>query len=174
MTVSAPASMPYLLPGMACAQCGFMLWLPLETLRVSTVGLYDDNRFPGRSLLALDEHYTDLLDVPDDVMRLYLSDLRDVRTAIAKVTGAPRINYAVLGNAEPHVHWHVIPRHPTDEPLPSNSPWQDPRPKEGMPPAALRRLASELRSCLSDLAATNDHGIETAPHFGPLRSGNGG
>ena len=36
--------------------------------------------------------------------------------AVLAVTGAERINYEILGNIEPALHAHVIPRHATEEP----------------------------------------------------------
>ncbi len=117
-------------------------------MRVSTAGLYDDARFPGRCLLVLDEHHDDLLDVPSELMSAYLADLRDLRDAIRNVTGAQRVNYAALGNAEPHVHWHVVPRRPDTEPQPGRSPWQDPRPQTRLPRGEREDLARTLRARL--------------------------
>ena len=112
------------------------------------MGLYDDNRFPGRSLLSLNEHYGDLADLSDELLHDYMRDLRDVRTAIRKVTGADRINYAVLGNAEPHVHWHLVPRYPEREPLPNRSPWQDPRSITKLSDRERVRLVDDLAAYL--------------------------
>jgi diadenosine tetraphosphate (Ap4A) HIT family hydrolase len=61
------------------------------------------------------------------------------------VTGAPRINYAVLSNAEPHLHAHLIPRQPASEALPSRPPWNDPR--------DLGPLGQEQLESLSDALA---------------------
>ncbi len=45
----------------------------------------------------------------------FLSDMARLGDALLKVTGAARINYAILGNQEPALHAHVIPRY-ADEP----------------------------------------------------------
>ena len=45
----------------------------------------------------------------------YLQDVARLGDAVLKVTGAARINYAILGNQEPALHTHVIPRY-ADEP----------------------------------------------------------
>jgi diadenosine tetraphosphate (Ap4A) HIT family hydrolase len=45
----------------------------------------------------------------------FLSDMSRLGDALLKVTGALRINYAILGNQEPALHAHVIPRY-ADEP----------------------------------------------------------
>lgn len=36
--------------------------------------------------------------------------------AVLAVTSAERINYEILGNVDPALHAHVIPRHATEEP----------------------------------------------------------
>jgi diadenosine tetraphosphate (Ap4A) HIT family hydrolase len=55
---------------------------------------------------------------------VYLLDLARLGDAILKATGAARINYAILGNIEPALHAHVIPRY-ADEPeaLRTSHPW---------------------------------------------------
>ena len=55
---------------------------------------------------------------------LFLQDLTRLGDAVLKVTGAERINYAILGNLEPALHAHVIPRY-ADEPeaLRTAHPW---------------------------------------------------
>jgi diadenosine tetraphosphate (Ap4A) HIT family hydrolase len=54
----------------------------------------------------------------------FLLDMARIGDALLKVTGAARINYAILGNLEPALHAHVIPRY-IDEPekLRTTHPW---------------------------------------------------
>jgi diadenosine tetraphosphate (Ap4A) HIT family hydrolase len=54
----------------------------------------------------------------------YLQDVARLGDAVLKVTGAARINYAILGNQDPALHTHVIPRY-ADEPekLRTTHPW---------------------------------------------------
>jgi diadenosine tetraphosphate (Ap4A) HIT family hydrolase len=54
----------------------------------------------------------------------YLQDVARLGDAVLKLTGAARINYAILGNQEPALHTHVIPRY-ADEPdkLRTSHPW---------------------------------------------------
>jgi diadenosine tetraphosphate (Ap4A) HIT family hydrolase len=54
----------------------------------------------------------------------YLQDVARLGDAVLKLTGAARINYAILGNQEPALHAHVIPRY-ADEPdkLRTSHPW---------------------------------------------------
>jgi diadenosine tetraphosphate (Ap4A) HIT family hydrolase len=134
--------------GPVCAICGFELWVVLGTLTVTSVGLYDDARFPGRLLLSLDSHYEHLEDVPEDLANWFISDIQAAARMLRKVTGAERVNVAILGNQEPHVHAHLVPRFPLQEPFPKSSPWQDPRPRRTLGEADRTRLVHDLTRAL--------------------------
>lgn len=77
----------------------------------------------------------------------FLLDLARLGDAVLAVTGAVRINYAILGNLEPALHAHVIPRY-ADEPghLRTAHPWAYDW-QAGVPfdPAAHGDLAARLR-----------------------------
>jgi diadenosine tetraphosphate (Ap4A) HIT family hydrolase len=54
----------------------------------------------------------------------FLTDMARLGDALLKVTGAARINYAILGNTEPALHAHVIPRYTTEpEAMRATHPW---------------------------------------------------
>lgn len=142
-----------------CPRCGFELWIPVGQLRVSHAGLYDDNRFPGRALLALNSHEEDLSALNADVLMAFMADLRDLSRAVKHVTRAARVNVAVLGNAVPHLHWHVIPRRPESEPLPGRSPWNDPRERRALPSGLLGSLREKIGTEL-----LRRKGVEASPH----------
>jgi diadenosine tetraphosphate (Ap4A) HIT family hydrolase len=133
-----------------CGECGFELWYPVaaESLRISRLGLYNDARFPGRALLVLDRHAEHMDELSDPLLSLLWSDAALVGSRLRRLTGALRINYAVLGNAQAHLHVHLIPRQ-TSDPLPSRSPWADPRPMTELPPDELDGLTRELELALS-------------------------
>lgn len=115
-----------------CNVCGFGLFLPIKSLSVSNLGLYDDARFPGRCILTLNQHYDNMLDVPAEAMASFLEDARISIKAIMDSTDCERVNFAILGNRESHVHAHLIPRYPAEEEFPDCSPWNDPREKDGL------------------------------------------
>lgn len=89
------------------------------------VTLYPDQIYPYRTAVIYREHTEDIQSLP----LLHQRELYDVTMwvgrAVALVTASPRLNYALLGNRVPHVHWHVIPRQPTD-PLWGKAPWPHP------------------------------------------------
>jgi diadenosine tetraphosphate (Ap4A) HIT family hydrolase len=110
-----------------CPQCGFELWKPIGAFEFSDLGLYDDARFPGRCILSLRPHYEQFDELPEHLRSAFMNEVAIASKAIRLATGANRVNMSILGNAEAHVHAHLIPRYPMDEERPNQSPWSDPR-----------------------------------------------
>jgi len=78
----------------------------------------------GYSLLLPDPVVPTLNALGQHERAAYLQDVARLGDAVLKVTGASRINYAILGNQDPALHTHVIPRY-ADEPekLRTAHPW---------------------------------------------------
>ena len=144
MGITEPESVP------ACSQCGFELWNPIARLRVSTLGLYDDARFPGRCILVFDSHVEDVLELSPDEAGAYLADTRIAALAIQSAVHPVRMNYAILGNAVPHLHIHLIPRLRGD-PVLTQSPWRHPLGAVPLSAAEKGRLIRQLRGTLNEL-----------------------
>jgi len=77
--------------------------------------LGDEQFLKGYSLLLPDPvvPHLNALDIPG--REQFLADMTLLGDALLEVTGAVRINYEMLGNLEPALHAHVIPRY-DDEP----------------------------------------------------------
>jgi diadenosine tetraphosphate (Ap4A) HIT family hydrolase len=116
-----------------CEQCKFELYLPIVSLYdtnnqiFSSLGLYDDARFPGRCILSLHNHYEHIEDMPDEDLFIFMKHIKQSIEAIKSVTQVDRVNIAILGNTVSHVHAHLIPRYPNNEKYPNKSPWNDDR-----------------------------------------------
>ena len=132
----------------ACETCGFELWRPITTLSSSFLGLYSDKRFPGRCILSLDEHFDHFDALPAETMYWFMMDVRNSIAAIKAVTGLERVNTAILGNQEGHVHAHLIPRNPVEEPRPDKAPWEDPRERGPLDVIEEGRLVREIQESL--------------------------
>jgi diadenosine tetraphosphate (Ap4A) HIT family hydrolase len=132
--------------GQACVSCGFTLFNPVRMMSASKWGVYDDARFPGRSIMMLNNHYDDFTDVPTEETAAFMEDLKSAMSSIKEVTGCERVNVAILGNAVPHVHAHLIPRFPSQEEFPNKSPWNDKRPQSQLPENRLTELIQQLQS----------------------------
>jgi diadenosine tetraphosphate (Ap4A) HIT family hydrolase len=70
----------------------------------------------GCCLLLPDPVVPDLNALTGDARRQFLDDMARLGDAVLAVTGAERINYEILGNVEPALHAHVIPRLATEDP----------------------------------------------------------
>ncbi|QFG67335.1 HIT family protein [Ornithinimicrobium pratense] len=81
-------------------------------------------------IVGLRGHYDHFDELPVEVAAAFMVDVQRISGILRKGLGAHRVNVAILGNQEPHVHAHVIPRYSVREPLPKKSPWQDPRTRE--------------------------------------------
>jgi diadenosine tetraphosphate (Ap4A) HIT family hydrolase len=121
--------------GFRCEVCGFGVAQPLKKLRVAWLGCFDDARFPGRGVLVLERHAEHFSDLDEATATALALDVREAARAIRAATGAVRINYAMLGNVEPHVHVHVIPRR-ADDPIPMRTPWEHPELETPLSPEA--------------------------------------
>jgi diadenosine tetraphosphate (Ap4A) HIT family hydrolase len=75
------------------------------------VVLCDVQAVPGQSILLPDRVVPDLNALAMEQRINFLQDMTVLGDALLKVTGAVRINYEILGNAEPALHAHVIPRY---------------------------------------------------------------
>lgn len=128
----------------ACSTCGFELFNPVASLKLSDWGMYNDARFPGRSILSLRSHHSYEEEVPTATMRAFITEIQQVAKVIKTVTGCERVNIALLGNTVHHVHAHLIPRYPETEPNPHKSPWDDPREKKLLSTADLNDIKGKL------------------------------
>ena len=52
-----------------------------------------------------------------------MEDVNLIAKVVAQIYEARKINYELLGNQLPHIHWHVIPRL-ADDPAPLEPVWR--------------------------------------------------
>lgn len=86
--------------------------LPRVIARVTSgwAVLGDPQILPGYCLLLPDPVVPDLNALRGPERQQFLDDMARLGDAVLAVTGAERINYEILGNVEPALHAHVIPR----------------------------------------------------------------
>ncbi|HVA81309.1 MAG TPA: HIT family protein [Candidatus Binataceae bacterium] len=108
--------------------------------------LGDAQFYRGYCLMLAKRHATEIFLMPPAEARALFEELRLVAEAIAAVTKPWKMNYACLGNAEPHVHWHLFPRYESDE-LRRDAVWirQEAERKIALPEADRIALIASLR-----------------------------
>ena len=131
-----------------CADCGLELGDVIANLESGALAHYSDREFPGRCVLALHEHAEHLEELSPEDLTLLMQDVRRAGRAIRKATGATRMNYAVLGNAAPHIHVHLIPRGGATDLRRTDTPWGPPPPAEPLPQDEAEQLRNGIAMAL--------------------------
>ncbi len=85
--------------------------------------LHEDQFFPVWTILVLRRHATELFQLTSHERAQLIEDVNRVANILAAVYHAKKINYELLGNQLPHIHWHIIPRL-TDDPSPLEPVWR--------------------------------------------------
>jgi len=91
-------------------------------LETSYVVLGDSQFFRGYTLLLFKTHSTELHQLDKEVRNKFLQEMALVAQAVHAVFKPQKINYELLGNKYPHLHWHIFPRY-EDDPKPLAPVW---------------------------------------------------
>jgi diadenosine tetraphosphate (Ap4A) HIT family hydrolase len=109
--------------------------------------LHDDQFFAGWTVVVLKRHVTELYDLDRDERAALMDAVSEVARAVATVYAAVKMNYALLGNQLPHIHWHLIPRTAND-PIPRDAVWTHAHAPRALSPADQRTSIAALRTRL--------------------------
>lgn len=106
----------------AAIQAGTNSYFVAET-NTGYVVLGDYQFFRGYTLLLHKHHVLELHELVPSVRQRFLYEMSLVAEAVFHAFRPRKLNYELLGNAEPHLHWHIFPRH-FDDPSPNTSSWK--------------------------------------------------
>ncbi|TYO99305.1 diadenosine tetraphosphate (Ap4A) HIT family hydrolase [Geothermobacter ehrlichii] len=84
--------------------------LRIAELDVCCVMLNRDQFFPGYTLVFTREHVTELFHLDTETRHRLIDEVSRVAGALNTVFRPAKMNYELLGNMVPHIHWHLIPR----------------------------------------------------------------
>jgi diadenosine tetraphosphate (Ap4A) HIT family hydrolase len=82
--------------------------------RASIGKLNLDQFFKGYSFVTLKWHSEELYQLSDTDRKKFLEDMSRVARALSEVFKPDKMNYELLGNGIPHLHWHLVPRYHDD------------------------------------------------------------
>ncbi|MDF0676865.1 MAG: HIT family protein [Nitrospira sp.] len=120
----------------------------ITDLGLSKVYLHDDQFFPGWTVMVFQRHATELFQLAPTERFQLIEEVSRVAKTVADVYQAKKMNYELLGNRLPHIHWHIIPRLASD-PAPLEPVWHVPHSPvfltESALDEAINRLAYPLR-----------------------------
>ena len=128
----------------------------IARLAVSTLYLGKEQRFRGASILILEQHATRLDELEPSVYAAYMDDLRRSGRAIRGALQPDHMNFALLGNSCPHLHWAIVPRYRNDSrwgrPVWVDSVLQDMRNNRAtLPEADFAQMIARIRGLLEQI-----------------------
>ncbi|HEX2055659.1 MAG TPA: HIT family protein [Nitrospiraceae bacterium] len=88
---------------------------PLKNLYIADCGdteayLHEDQFFTGWTVLVLKRHATELFHLTHEERARLIEEVAFVARHLVAEFNAVKMNYELLGNQLPHIHWHLIPR----------------------------------------------------------------
>lgn len=97
----------------------------IAELRHCYVMLNKDQFFKGYCFVFAKEHVTELFHLDFQARSGIIEEVNSVAAALFRSFSPAKINYELLGNMVPHMHWHIIPRF-TNDPLWPRPVWSEP------------------------------------------------
>ncbi|MBI4013010.1 MAG: HIT family protein [Candidatus Rokubacteria bacterium] len=99
----------------------------IQDLPASVAILGADQFYRGYALVVARTHATELYRLPEAEAIQYFRDMLRVARAIDRAFQPRKLNYELLGNTVPHLHWHLFPRY-ADDPDPLRPVWEHAHP----------------------------------------------
>jgi diadenosine tetraphosphate (Ap4A) HIT family hydrolase len=141
---------------MNCPMC--TRWQDEPELRIAEfehcyVQLNRDQFFPGYVLLFSKDHVTELFHLAPSVRSALIEEVNRVAEALHQVYTPTKMNYELLGNMVPHMHWHLVPRF-TDDPLWPRPIWSEPHQEKQLNPQGYRETIARIQEALGAPSAS--------------------
>jgi len=122
--------------------------LRITELEHSYVVLNRDQFFPGYTLLFTKQHVTELFHLDRAVRSGLMEEVSRVAEALFTIFRPAKINYELLGNMVPHIHWHLVPRFASEQLWPRPI-WSEAHSELFLPPEEYRQRIESIRQELS-------------------------
>jgi diadenosine tetraphosphate (Ap4A) HIT family hydrolase len=139
---------------------------PFSVARTSTgyVNLGDIQYHEGYTIFVAKRCVHDLHELAKSERNAYLREMAKVAEAVFHAFKPRKLNYELLGNGAPHLHWHLFSRH-ADDPSPTGPVWGDPGFGRALADSAAPapEQLTRLRGCL--LAALDDRNLSIERRF---------
>ena len=105
-------------------------WAAEPELRIAElehcyVSLNRDQFFAGYCFVFTRDHLIELFHLDPATRQGVMEEVNRVARVLAELFRPTKINYELLGNMVPHMHWHLVPRF-TDDPLWPRPIWSEP------------------------------------------------
>ena len=121
--------------------------LRIIDLKHSYVILNRDQFFPGYTLLFTRTHVSELFHLEPQVRAELIDEISRVASALHCAFRPDKINYELLGNMVPHMHWHLVPRFAA-EPLWPRPIWSETHSEVFLTPGEYCQRIEQIRKAL--------------------------
>ena len=118
--------------------------------RVSVAKLNPDQAFEGYTFLTLKWHEEELYRLADKDRKQFLEDMSLVASALSMAFKPDKMNYELLGNSMPHLHWHLVPRY-TSDPMWGRPIWAGSRRRKRLNAEEYELLTGRVEAAISSL-----------------------
>jgi len=137
----------------SCPMC--CIWdsepeLRIKELRHCYVILNRDQFFRGYCFIVARQHVSELFHLDIQTRSAIIEEVNSVAAALFNIFTPAKINYELLGNMVPHMHWHVIPRF-TDDPLWPRPIWSEAHEPVALSVEAYAQRITKIRAGLESL-----------------------
>lgn len=86
----------------------------VKELETGYVVLGDFQCYKGYTVFLSKTHVEELHELEEQVKIKFLEEMAQVAEAVYKAFHPVKLNYELLGNRVPHLHWHIFPRYKSD------------------------------------------------------------
>jgi diadenosine tetraphosphate (Ap4A) HIT family hydrolase len=111
------------------------------------VVLNRDQFFVGYCFVLSKAHVTELFHLDVETRQGIIEEVNRVAAALHRVFTPTKINYELLGNMVPHMHWHIVPRF-SDDPLWPRPIWSEGHAEKLLSPQEYAVRIDLIRSAL--------------------------
>lgn len=112
------------------------------------VQLNRDQFFPGYAFVFTRDHVTELFHLDRQVRQELIEEVNRVAAALFRVYRPTKMNYELLGNMVPHMHWHLVPRFDSD-PLWPRPIWSEPHREKTLTADEYAQAIGRIRQALA-------------------------
>jgi diadenosine tetraphosphate (Ap4A) HIT family hydrolase len=127
-------------------------WQDEPELRIAEFGhtcamLNRDQFFPGYCFVFTRNHITELFHLDRQSRGAVMEEVSAVAAALHQAFAPAKMNYELLGNMVPHMHWHLVPRF-SDDPLWPRPIWSEPHEPVTLSAEACSERINLIRSAM--------------------------
>lgn len=87
------------------------IMFPVGEMKAGMLYLFKDQAHQGRCVLALKNHRRELCECEAAELADFAEDLARASGAVKELWGCTKLNLASFGDANPHLHFHIVPKY---------------------------------------------------------------